>query len=216
MSRKILITGFGPFGAHPQNPTEVCLREFAKECNDRKIKVLILPVEYDTASDLLDHALDQHGPEVVLMFGLSAQATRFRLEKFARNRVSNSVPDVSGFVPKANNIIGEAADSYGTNVDLHRLSDHLQTSEFEFEISTDAGDYLCNYLYFQTLHQIFRKQLPTKALFIHSPLTKELALSDDLGQRKAIKTIPEESLQKLIEVVTKYFSKNSEPSMTTE
>lgn len=206
MSRKILFTGFGPFGIHHQNPTEICLRHLAEKCKDSNIQVLLLPVDYKTAVSLLQGAIEQRNPDVVLMLGLSMQAPRFRLEQVARNRVSKSNQDVSGFVPSDTKILDSAPDQYETNVDLSSLMGHLKALRFDIEISKDAGDYVCNYLYFQTLHGIVSNQLSTQALFIHTPLSEEIAIQEGLNKNRDITTIEEKSLQELVHALTEYFS----------
>lgn len=208
MSRKILVTGFGPFGAHRQNPTEVCLRQLNAECDDPNLKVLVLPVDYQTAFDMLNDAINEHMPDFILMLGLSLQAPCFRLERVAQNRVSTSNKDICGFSPENTRILQDAADSFETNVNLPKLAEHLIAYDFDLEISKDAGDYLCNYLYFRTLHEISCRNLSTQALFIHSPLSEEIAFDEGLDQQENIKTIPESSLDNLVRNINAYFLDN--------
>lgn len=153
--------------------------------------------------------MNQHNPDVVLMLGLSLQAPRFRLEQVAQNRVSRSNQDISGFVPSNTKILDNAADNYETNVDLSSLVEHLKAQNFDVEVSIDAGDYVCNYIYFRTLHEIFSNQLSTQALFIHTPLSEEIAIQEGLEGNEGINTIEEKSLKALVQALVKYFDMSS-------
>lgn len=64
--------------------------------------------------------------------------------------------------------IAKADDSFKTNYDYSIIKQVLE-SKYDVNISTDAGNYLCNNLYYHGLKYISENDLDTKMIFIHVP-----------------------------------------------
>ena len=65
--------------------------------------------------------------------------------------------------------IGKGNNHYKTNYDFNDLKNKLEASSFNVIISTDAGNYLCNYLYYHGLKYISDSKLKGDMIFIHIP-----------------------------------------------
>jgi pyroglutamyl-peptidase len=172
--RKILVTGFTPFGPYQQNPSQLlCQALHGKRIGDALIEAHVLPVEWQSAEMQLQLLLEQqHDWSGIVLTGLAAQREKMSLEAQAVNiRVDRSDshhqtkidPDRQQF------IINSGLASLRSNVDLQQLESVLLKDHEKIEISLDAGTYLCNFIYYKTLHylQIHKKNIP--ALFIHLP-----------------------------------------------
>lgn len=149
---RILVTGFGPFDGFEANPSEQLAR-------DSGLPHRILPVSFQAVDEFLDE-LAADPPDMLLMLGVAGESERMRLECVARNFVG-SYPDVDGrvFGPGPIDPTGPAALS-GT-----LWKPELESMSHDFESSVDAGDYLCNYIYFRAL-----QALPmTRVGFLHVP-----------------------------------------------
>lgn len=72
-------------------------------------------------------------------------------------------------------------DEYLTKFDYMELRDVLK-DEYKVVISTNAGDYLCNYLYYYGLKFIKENNLNTKMLFIHLPKIEKITDIDRLAE----------------------------------
>lgn len=59
--------------------------------------------------------------------------------------------------------------SYSTNYDYTNLKEVLSQNNYNVMISNNAGNYLCNNIYFYGLKYINENNLNTKMLFIHIP-----------------------------------------------
>ena len=59
-------------------------------------------------------------------------------------------------------------DYYETNYDYHKLEEDIK-KYYKVIISNDAGNYLCNNLYYYGLKYIYENKLKTKMIFIHIP-----------------------------------------------
>lgn len=65
---------------------------------------------------------------------------------------------------KANNM----EDFYETNYDYSKLLNNIE-NKYNAVLSNDAGNYLCNNLYYYGLKYIYENNLKTKMIFIHIP-----------------------------------------------
>ena len=59
-------------------------------------------------------------------------------------------------------------DYYETNYDFHNLKGNIE-KHFKVVISNNAGNYLCNNVYYYGLKFIYENKLKTKMIFIHIP-----------------------------------------------
>lgn len=147
---EILVTGFGSFGEFEQNPTEVLASSWSMS---RVLKVSFSAVDQFLASLSLSKS------SIWVQLGVSAKASKLTFELAARNRIGETA-DVEGVV-KPNEIEAGPPILLGTlwNQAL------LNSLRFDFEVSSDAGDYLCNYLYYRSL----RRFPQAKIGFLHVP-----------------------------------------------
>ena len=97
-------------------------------------------------------------PTLMLHLGVDERADCFKLERCAYNNVSFRVPDVDGYQPQGECISGRLplGLALATDLPLRRLRHRLagECAPAAVHISDDAGRYLCNMIYFLSLHQI--------------------------------------------------------------
>lgn len=172
MSNRTLVTGFGDFGAVVGNPSA----KLAQDCG-RPFKVL--EVSYKAVDEFIAQ-LDASTFDHLLMMGVATGRDRFSIELFARNWKSNA-PDVRGV--QAEGRIDEQAPLLleselwnGENTSKIVISDH------HVSISMDAGEYLCNYLYFRALSKL----PPSQVGFVHVPAESRLPIETQMESLKAI------------------------------
>ena len=68
------------------------------------------------------------------------------------------------------------ADSTGgTNYDYSNIINELELYGYRVLISKDAGNYLCNNLYYNILKYISDNDINTKMIFIHIPKIKNIS-----------------------------------------
>ena len=77
-------------------------------------------------------------------------------------------------------------DSCETNYDNYDLENIIK-KHYEVTISNDAGNYLCNNLYYHGLKYIYENKLETKMIFIHIPKINNISDIDLLASIIKIK-----------------------------
>lgn len=147
---RTLVTGFGPFGSFVANPSS----QLAAECS-RPFQ--IVEVSYAAVDQFLSE-LSAESFDLLVMLGVAGQSQRMRFEMIARNWVG-ATSDIRGM------IMGPGPIDPGAPPQFSLLpSGAIPTSGY-WEASFDAGEYLCNYIYFRA-----KQRFPAKRLhFIHVP-----------------------------------------------
>lgn len=173
---KIFITGFGAFGKIKRNPSQVLVE------NLTGFQKTILPVSYNEVNCFIkSNKLSRY--DAILMLGVATNTSKMRFERFAKNQAGNT-PDIEG---KALNgkIELESPSKLKGNLfaGLFRETDYWMYSD-------DAGDYLCNYIYYRAC----LKYPDKKVGFLHVPSFDKI---DQETQQQKLGIILEKVLKKI-------------------
>jgi pyrrolidone-carboxylate peptidase len=108
--RRVLVTGFGPFGPHARNVTSEIASAFAGGRASRPVtgtrahvvdagpvRAVVLPVIWDLAAIVALREIDAFAPDVVLMNGIASASSPVTLERGACN-VASARFDATGEV----------------------------------------------------------------------------------------------------------------------
>jgi len=170
---KVLLTGFGPFRTHTTNASfEIVRRVYesmkrAEEGGEGSGKISVsmpsepVRVSYRGVDGLLTELYgtdEECRPtyDLVVHTGLAASLSRatFSLEKTAR-RAPFSAPDVDGALPPNALHPAPGPPHLSTSISLdHHLLQSVSESlpqPVELRVSEDAGQYLCEYIYYGSL-----------------------------------------------------------------
>jgi pyroglutamyl-peptidase len=180
----ILITGFEPFGGNPFNPSQALIESFTAQMNFN-FRLLILPVDWDRALEKLIPVLKSEKFRAIFHFGLAQDRNEISLEKYAHNLCRSGLKDNRGnsFL-RDTSIAPKGPAILESGINLMALRDFLNNSGFYTNVSEDAGRYLCNYIYYNSLLQSHHTENPGKSevCFIHLPLISDKKQIDHLAQ----------------------------------
>jgi pyroglutamyl-peptidase len=101
MTKKVIFTGFLPFGGYQFNPTEDLVRYFNSYVTIPQIEImgLVLPCTYFGAFEKLSKIIDKEKPDAIISMGLSSCVKGIRIETTFRNLMNGKYPDMSGYDP---------------------------------------------------------------------------------------------------------------------
>ena len=176
--RRILVTGYGPFGTHDANPsqdvalhlegTHQVLDSSGRMVQELEITSRILSVDHQGAIETSNSVLSGEQWDAILHIGLCASCERPRLEQRAQDTLDMRIEDNSGRMVTSSNIGGHG--HLGTWIDLGNwMPESFST---HFDISHDAGSFVCNETYYHTLlalQTLNEGHLPPPCLFLHIP-----------------------------------------------
>lgn len=172
--KKIILTGFKPFGDYLYNPTEQSTLDFnGKIFEDRQVIGVVLPCIYDVWGHLASMILQNSDIYAVISTGLDSSAQGIRIESKFHNIMNGKYPDANGYNPKNMPIItGEDVSiSVRSKASHKKLFEILQAAGIPTERSSHAGDFICNSLGFKTSLAARSSRHITHNMFIHIPWT---------------------------------------------
>lgn len=114
---------------------------------------------------------------VFVHLGVNMSISQFHLETQAKNEATFSCPDQLGWTPIRHAIDPNDSDitfTRKTNLDLDAIVKRLRVQQFPVDTSNDAGRFVCNWIYYNSLK--LSKENSTDALFVHVPSTAVIPL----------------------------------------
>jgi pyroglutamyl-peptidase len=175
--KRLLLTGFEPFGGERLNPSLEAVRQLEKVSFHRGlVRVVALPVDRHRAVEIALEIIRGERPDVVIMLGQAGARHRINPERVAINVDDFRIPDNAGNQPKDEPIIEGGPVAYFSTLPIRAIADRINQAHIPAAISNSAGAHLCNRLFYSVMHAISVEGLPTKAGFIHVPYFHDQAI----------------------------------------
>lgn len=168
-SGAVLVTAFEPFGGEAVNASWEAVRRIdGWRCGELVAETLLLPCAYEICVAELLASVDRLRPRAVLMTGQAARRGVVCVERLARNTASPAAPDNRGTLGSSE---PGAPDAIATAAPARAIARALRRAGMAARVSSDAGDYVCNHLYYRALRRLAGAARPIPAVFIHLPAT---------------------------------------------
>ena len=169
--KKLLITGFEPFGGEEINPSWEAVMRIGSEINGYSITKLCLPVVFSEAADTVIRCATEISPDVILCIGQAGGRSAVTPELVAINLRHASIPDNRGNQPKDEEIIHGGPCAYFTTVHARKMAEAVSASGISSQLSYSAGAYVCNDTFYTLLDHFASSD--TRVGFIHIPYSDE-------------------------------------------
>jgi pyroglutamyl-peptidase len=160
----VVITGFNAFGGLTGNPSATLVGSLAERCPHYSTSVI--PTSYSQGWNEISQRISDPVTRILVMFGFANNAVGLRLEKYGRNKNNQIVADNDGQLPPAYTDLSMPA-KLETSVPVDLLAERLTRLNHTVSVSVDAGDYVCNYMYFRALSEIRKLGRDMPILFVH-------------------------------------------------
>ncbi|MGN8246203.1 pyroglutamyl-peptidase I [Cellulomonas soli] len=175
MSR-VLLTGFGPFENQPLNASWRAVLGVAAVWDDRtegaELVVRELPVSFRRAPTVLESAIVDLRPDVVVCVGEAGGRAAVGVERLAVNLVDARIADVDGAAPIDVPVVPGAAVAHLSTLPVKACVEAVRAVGVAAEVSMSAGTYVCNATFFALMHTL-RAEPTTRAGFVHVPRLPE-------------------------------------------
>ena len=187
--RPILLTGFEPFGGDTVNPSWLVAQALHGEViGGARVQALCLPCVFGQALAVLQTALHQHRPQVVLALGLAAVRSEISVERVALNVDDARIADNAGAQPIDEPVDMGGPAAYFSTLPIKAIVAALQQAGLPAAVSQTAGTFVCNHVFYGLMHRL-RRHRTVRAGFMHVPLLSSLALDAQVqGVRLALLT----------------------------
>jgi pyroglutamyl-peptidase len=100
----------------------------------------------------------------------------------AARQTSALLGDNAGYRAEGEPCVPEGPPAYFATLPLPEMLAALVGEGVPAYVSNTAGTYLCNQTFYQTLHEIATRELPTRAGFVHLPLLPSMVAASNLDQ----------------------------------
>ena len=193
--KRILITGFEPFGGETINPSWEAVKSLPEEINGYSLTKLLLPVVFGEAASLALKTAEKITPHFILCIGQAGGRAEVTPELVAINLRHASIPDNKGNHPKDEVVKSGAPAAYFSTIPVRKISDAINSSGIPSKVSYSAGAYVCNDLLYTLLSHY--ENSDTRVGFIHIPYSKEQGKTPSMEMGDIIKalTVAIENLQ---------------------
>lgn len=166
----VLLSGFEPFDDAASNSSWDAVRLLERDwAGPASLTTVLLPVEFERSWNVLDAAIAEHSPDVVISVGLADGRTAITPERIAINLEDARIPDNAGAQPRDAAVVVDGPAAYFTGLPVVEIAHAIRAAGIPAEISLSAGAYVCNDLMYRLMHDVGARRPGLVAGFIHVP-----------------------------------------------
>lgn len=169
--KKILITGFEPFGGEQINPSWNAVLRLPDHIGDYQLTKLCIPVVFGESAELVINKAKELSPDVILCIGQAGGRRAITPEFLGINLRHATIPDNKGNQPQDELIIIGGENALFSTIPVRKLAQAINDSGVMSAVSYSAGVYVCNDVIYTLL--AYFKNTQTKVGFIHVPYCTE-------------------------------------------
>ena len=171
MARKLLITGFDPFGGATVNPAWQAVSRLPDTIADFTVHKLEIPTVFGKAAEQVLAAAERIHPDVILCIGQAGGRAAVTPERIGVNIRDARISDNEGNQPRGEFCAAEGPAAYFATVPVMAMADAIQAAGLPGTVSNSAGAFVCNDTLYCLLHHYAGTDV--KVGFIHVPYAPE-------------------------------------------
>jgi len=198
--KKILVTGFDPFGGEKINPALEVIKLLPKKIGDNEIKILEIPTVYKKSIEKIDKEIETYNPDYILSIGQAGGRTDISIERVAINIDDFRIKDNEGNQPIDEKIYLDGENAYFSTLPIKAIQNEITKNNIPASISNTAGTFVCNHVFYGVRYLVEKKYPYLPEQVIGKADTPSMSLDNILkGIIIAIETIfsVEDDIKKL-------------------
>ncbi len=214
VSKRVLVTGFEPFGGHKVNPSELLARTLeGRMIAQQSIAVRVLPVETRSLRDRLERAIAEESPACIVGVGHAPGRMSVAIERVALNILDFEIPDNVGVSRKFDAIQRGGPDARLASLPFDEIIAAWSAAGTPGYVSNSAGTFLCNQWLYETLAITASHAPPIPVAFLHVPSLPTQAMEAG-AERTASMTLElmKKALETLLETLASWMESRPTPS----
>ena len=165
--KKLLITGFDPFGGASVNPSWQAVQRLPEQVGAYVLRKLEIPTVFHLATQVVLEASAQYQPDLILCVGQAGGREAVTPERIAVNIRDARIPDNAGYTPKGQFVAEDGPAAYFSTVPVMKMAQAIRDREIPATVSNSAGAYVCNDTLYGILHHFAGTDV--RCGFIHVP-----------------------------------------------
>ena len=183
--KKLLITGFEPFGGETTNPSWDAVSQLPDVIGEYELTKLRIPVVFGEAARVTIDMAERISADVIVSVGQAGGRAAITPELVGINLRHATIPDNDGNEPKDEPITQGGEKGYFSTLPVRRMADAISEAGISATLSYSAGAYVCNDLLYTMLSHFEGSK--TKVCFIHVPYSSEQGKEPSMDLEKIVK-----------------------------
>ena len=169
--KKLLITGFDPFGGESVNPRWEAVKLLPDTVGNYQLHKLQIPTVFGLAPQKVLEAARAIEPDVIISVGQAGTRDSVTPERIGINMRSARIADNAGRIPVEERIVPDGPDGLFSPLPVAAMVDAIRAANLPATISNTAGTFVCNDTLYSLLHHY--QGTPVRCGFIHVPWLPE-------------------------------------------
>ena len=169
--KRLLITGFEPFGGDAVNPSWEAVQCLPEEIDGIRLSKLQLPVVFGKAAALAASKAREISADCILCVGLAGGRCAITPELIGVNLRNARIPDNDGNIFHDEPIVSGAPDGIFSTIPVRKIANAISDAGISSSVSMSAGAYVCNDTLYSLLYAF--RDTPVKVGFLHVPYLPE-------------------------------------------
>ena len=176
----VLLTGFEAFGDDPSgqglNPSALVARALhGKRIAGHRVVASVLPCVFGQSVTTLKALVLAHRPVLVVCVGQAGGRAGISIERIAVNLDDAPLPDNAGQMVRNTPVVASGPAAYFSTLPVQAMLAALQSTGTPCELSSSAGHFVCNHVFYALMHLLAKKKSAVRGGFVHVPYLPEQA-----------------------------------------
>lgn len=171
--KKLLITGFDPFGGECVNPSWEAVSRLPQQIGEYALTKLQVPTVFGGAAQAVLARAEEMHPDVILCVGQAGGRSAVTPEQVAINLRYAKIADNDGQQPQDLPVAPDGPAAYFATVPVRAMEQAILAAGLPGAVSYSAGTFVCNDLLYSVLHAC--RGTGTLAGFVHVPYLPQQA-----------------------------------------
>ena len=187
--KKMLITGFEPFGGEKINPSIECVLALNEVIGGFLVEKLQIPTVFEKAFLTVKNKADEINPDVIICIGQAGGRHAITPETVASNLKHATQPDNEGNMPSYEKICPNGESVYLSTLPITQIVEKIKNAGIPCSTSLSAGTFVCNETFYRLLKEYDGTDV--KVGFIHIPFFPCQAKNGEpsLSKENAVKAL---------------------------
>ena len=169
--KKLLITGFDPFGGERINPAWEAVKRLPDSIGEYELCKLEIPTVFSKAAETVLEKAAEYCPDVILSVGQAGTRSAVTPERIAVNIRDARIPDNAGNQPRGEFCAEDGPAAYFSTVPVAAMAEAICAAGIPGTVSNSAGAFVCNDTLYLLLHRFAGSS--TRVGFVHVPWLPE-------------------------------------------
>ena len=165
--KKLLITGFQPFGGADTNPSWLAVQALPDVVGEYELCKLEIPVVFAEGAAVVLSKAKEIQADLVIAVGMAGGRESVTPERIAVNIQDARIPDNAGNQPRGAFVAADGPAAYFSTLPVEKMVCAMENAGIKATVSNSAGAYVCNDVMYSLLHAYAGTDVRTG--FIHVP-----------------------------------------------